>query len=204
MVASVYRRWHKEIFADLAAVLLGGPASVWGMMEFLAHPGPRTLTYRPGGAHPTGYVRVLILAEMLRRMGFSQDALTVRRVWQELYSPARGHRIPLRLLSTSTRTVPQVVDEMAFQTRRNLAQKALVDVIPFTADNERSIRRASSFLARGIVPTDLPPRFLVSASRYAVEKGVALSELARIVVKHLAGIAARQATPAGTLRVPAA
>jgi hypothetical protein len=70
-LASVYGRWHKEIFADLAAVLLGGTASAWGMMEFLAHPAPAVVTYRPGGAHPTGYLRVPILAEMLRRMGFA-------------------------------------------------------------------------------------------------------------------------------------
>ena len=36
MLASVYGRWHKEIFADLAAILLGGPAAAWGMADFLA------------------------------------------------------------------------------------------------------------------------------------------------------------------------
>ena len=52
LVVTVFRRWHKEIFADLAALLLGGTASAWGMMEFLSHPGARSMTYRPGGAHP--------------------------------------------------------------------------------------------------------------------------------------------------------
>ena len=28
---SIFGRWHKEIFADLAALLLGGPAVAWGM-----------------------------------------------------------------------------------------------------------------------------------------------------------------------------
>jgi hypothetical protein len=193
MVTSTYRRWHKEIFADLAAVLLGGPASVWGMMEFLSHPPPRTNTYRPGGAHPTGYLRILLLAEMLRRMGFEAEAARVRQVWKGLYDPQkRGHRIPERLLQTSTRTTAQVVDEIAFQTRRNLAQKALVDIIPFRQEDERAIRRASEQLARGVVPADIPPRFLVSASRYAISKGTSLAELSRIVIEHLARIAARQ------------
>ncbi|MDB5670471.1 MAG: hypothetical protein JWO25_1430, partial [Alphaproteobacteria bacterium] len=53
LVITIYRRWHKEIFADLAALLLGGSASLWGMMEFLSHPSARALTYRPGSAHPT-------------------------------------------------------------------------------------------------------------------------------------------------------
>jgi hypothetical protein len=197
-VTAAYRRWHKEIFADLAAVLLGGPAAVWGMMEFLAHPAPRTLTYRPGGAHPTGYLRVLILAEMLRRLGFEEAGVQVRRVWTTLYNPARGHRVPERLLQTSRETIPQVVDEVAFQTRRNLAQRALVDVIPFRAADERVIQRAARDLRRGVVPTDVPPRFLVSASRYAIVKGAPPPELSQQVTTHLASLARRQAPVLGT------
>jgi hypothetical protein len=204
LVTTVYRRWHKEIFADLVAVLLGGPASVWGMMDFLAHPGPRTLTYRPGGAHPTGYLRVLILVEMLRRLGFDADAARVKAVWSRLYDPARGHRLPRRLLSTSTRTIPQVVDEMAFQTRRNLAQRALVDVIPFSARDEQVIRRAAGALARGVIPPDVPPRFLVSACRYAIGKGVSLPALSQRVIRHLSTIASRQTASLGPAPVRAA
>ncbi len=204
LVTTVYRRWHKEIFADLAAALLGGPASVWGMMEFLAHPGPRTLTYRPGGAHPTGYFRILILAEMLRRMGFDADAARVKTVWARLYNPDRGHRLPPRLLSTSSRTIPQVVDEMAFQTRRNLAQRALVDVIPFSARDEAVIKQAAAALARGTIPANVPPRFLVSACRYAIEKGVSLPALSRRVIRHLATIAGRQAAGPGAAPLRAA
>ena len=37
---------------------------------FSGHPADKVMTYRPGGPHPTGYLRVLILAEMLRRLGF--------------------------------------------------------------------------------------------------------------------------------------
>src|SRR4029450_9592421 len=65
-IMTVYGRWHKEIFADLAALLLGGPAAARGMALFLAHPAPRTLTYRPGSAHPTAYLRIHILAGMVR------------------------------------------------------------------------------------------------------------------------------------------
>lgn len=190
-IGSIYTRWHKEIFADLAATLLGGPASVWGMMDFLAHPAPKTLTYKPGGVHPTGYLRVMILAEMLRRMGFDSEAAKVHKVWTSLYKPAQGHRIPGRLLETSTKTIPHVVDEIAFQTRRNLAQRALVDVIPFTKSDERAIKRAALWLARNQVPDDMSPRFLVSASRYALVQGGSPNRLSKIVINHLS-----QVTPA--------
>jgi hypothetical protein len=185
LLTAIYRRWHKEIFADLTSLLLGGPASAWGMMDFLAHPGSRVMTYKPGGAHPTGYLRALILAEMLGRMGFPAQAAKVRQVWNALYHPRAGNRIPAPLLEGSKKTIPHVVDEIAFQTRRNLAQRALVDVIPFKREDEQRIRRASTFLTRGIFPADVPPRFLVSACYYANQQGASLPELSRLFISHL-------------------
>lgn len=171
-LASVYGRWHKEIFADLAAILLSGPAAAWGMAEFLAHPGPRTLTYRPNGAHPTAYLRVKLLTEMLRRMGFAREAGQLDQVWSTLYRPARGHRIPAPLLGSAARVIPQVVDEIAYQTRRNLAQRALADIIPFRAEDQEAIREGARQLVAGRADRiDLPPRHLLSAAHYALASG---------------------------------
>jgi hypothetical protein len=186
-LASVYGRWHKEIFADLAALLLGGPAAAWGMADFLAHPQPRTMTYRPGGAHPTAYLRVYMLAEMLRRMGFQDAATRLLRVWQGLYRPQAGHRIPAPLMSSAPRLIPEVVDEIAFQTRRNLAQRALADIIPYTHDDEAAVREGAQRLGAGR-EADLPPRHLVSAAHYALEQGlVAPQRLALRVIGQLTG-----------------
>jgi hypothetical protein len=195
-LASVYGRWHKEIFADLAAILLGGPAAAWGMADFLAHPQPRTLTYRPGGAHPTAYLRVYVLAEMMRRMGFSRDATRLLRVWQALYRPQGPNRIPPTLMSSAPRLIPDVVDEIAFQTRRNLAQRALADIIPFQRADEEAIRDGAARLAAGRT-TALPPRHLVSAAHYALEAGhIAPQRLARVVIDELtAKPAAKAAAP---------
>lgn len=184
-LTTVYGRWHKEIFADLAAILLGGPAAAWGMADFLAHPQPRTMTYRPGSAHPTGYLRVYILAEMMRRLGFAHDATRLLRVWQGLYRPQSGHRMPPQLMASAPRLIPDVVDEIVFQTRRNLAQRALIDVIPFRADDEAAIREGARRLSEER-PTDLPPRHLLSAAHYALEGGrIAPQRLARIVTERL-------------------
>jgi hypothetical protein len=204
LVTTIFSRWHKEIFADLAAMLLGGTASVWGMMEFLAHPPPAVLTYRPGGAHPIGYLRVPILAEMLRRMGFDDDAARAERIWRDLYGRRRGHRMPARLVQTAGRTIPQVVDEIAYQPRRNLAQRALADVIRFSAADEREIRHAAATLRRGNMPRDLPPRFLLSASRHAVALGGDLHDLSHRVTRHLAKIAAANRAEAAPATLMAA
>jgi hypothetical protein len=164
-LAQVYTRWHKEIFADLAALLLGGPAAAWALAIFLAHPLPRVATYRPDGAHPTGYIRVLILAEMLRRMGFTKEGGKLRQVWRRLYDVRHFNRLPARLLSTAPELIRHVVDEIAFQTRRNLAQHALADVIPFRQGDEEAIRHAAQRLAAGRPPRLSSHRVTWSAPR---------------------------------------
>lgn len=187
-LATVYGRWHKEIFADLAAILLGGPAAAWGMAEFLAHPAPRTVTYRPGGAHPTAYLRVPIQVEMLRRLGFDRDATRLRRVWRELYPRQNGHRIPPVLIASADRMIPMVVDEIAFQTRRNLAQRALADILPFRADDQAEILVGARRLVAGRGdPGALPPRFVLSAASYAMAAGRSCpNRLSQQVIRHLA------------------
>jgi hypothetical protein len=185
-VVSVFGRWHKEIFADLAALLLGGPSAAWGMAEFLSHPSDRVMTYRPGGAHPTSYLRVPIMAEMLRRMGFGQDAAELLGVWTGLYNPRRGHRIPRDVLKSAREAIPAVVDEIAFQSKRALAERALVSVIPFSRRDQAAIRRGGLMLARGRVPVDLPPRFLVGSCRYALEASAVPHELGRLMLEWLA------------------
>lgn len=186
LIVTIYRRWHKEIFADLAGLLLGGTATAWGMMEFLSHPSARALTYRPGGAHPTGWIRVLILAEMIRRMGFPEEAAKVEQVWRRLYDPRRGHRLPPKLLSATSRVIPAIVDEIAYQPRFNLGQHALADAIPFKRNDEAAIRRGGISIAAGRLPAGLPPRFLVSASRFAIEAGGEPDAISRLVIGHLA------------------
>jgi hypothetical protein len=81
-------------------------------------------------------------------------------------------------LQTADTVIPQIVDEIAFQTRRNLGQKALVNIIPFSRDDERAIQAGARQLVQGRVPTDLPPRFLVSASSYALATGQTLTSSA--------------------------
>jgi hypothetical protein len=184
----IWTRWHKEIFADLLALLLGGPASARSMKDFLAFPAARMLSFRPLSVHPTPYLRGFLLAEMLRRMGFPAEAKRTLATWRQLYARhlPRG-RIPAQLVSTAGRIVPHVVDEIAWQPRRGLAQNALADVVPFGAADERAIQAAAGAIARGRVPAGLPPRFAVSASRVAFERRLASpAAIARTVLGELA------------------
>ena len=187
-VTRIWARWHKEIFADLVAILLGGPASARSMKDFLAYPASRVLTFRPLSVHPTPYLRMFIQAEMLRRMGFTPAARRIQNNWSALYSwHVPNSRIPPQLVATASRIIPHVIDEIAYQPRRGLAQRALVDVVPFSEADERAIRHGAAAIARGTLPADLPPRFAVSASRYAFEDRMAEPRaIARTVLSALA------------------
>jgi hypothetical protein len=187
LAISIFGRWHKEIFADLAALLLGGPAVAWGLAEFLAHPHDKVMTYRPGGPHPVGYLRVLILGEMLHRMGFADEGQRLVKVWKTLYPLKRGHRIPDVVLSEAPRAIPAVVDEIVYQSRRNLSERTLARVIPFSAADQERIRAGARSLVSGRTPADLPPRFLVSACRYAMEAGADVTRMSANVTARLAG-----------------
>ncbi|MEL6492023.1 MAG: hypothetical protein AAFQ95_18865 [Cyanobacteria bacterium J06621_3] len=185
-LTQTYGRWHKEIFADLAALLLGGTAAAWGMANFLANPATKALTYRPGGAHPTAYLRVFILAEMLRRMGFVKEGAQLKGVWSKLYQSANPRRLPARLRQSADKLIPKVVDEIAFQPRRNLGQRALVDIIPFTPKDEARIRAGAKSLVAGKIPPKLPPRYIVSASAFALQTGkIPARKLSNLVTRHL-------------------
>ena len=192
-IARIWTRWHKEIFADLIALLLGGPASAYSMMDFLSYPAPRVLTFRPLSVHPTAYLRAFVLAQMLDRMGFGADARRTRAIWGKLYgSHVEKARLPKALLETAPRIIPHVVDEIAYQTRRGLGQRALADVVPFDRDCQRQIEDASRAIERGRVPPELPSRYAVSASRYAFDRALAQpSAIARTVLRALAGREAR-------------
>jgi hypothetical protein len=191
----IWSRWHKEIFADLIAILLGGPASARSMKDFLAYPASRVLSFRPLSVHPTPYIRMFIQAELLRRMGFHADARRIQRIWGTLYAPhmPKG-RVPKPLVATAGQIIPHVVDEVAYQTRRGLAQRSLVDVVPFRIADEGTIQSAARIIARGELPADLPARFAVSASRYAFEHRMA--DPAAISRTVLTGLARRGALPA--------
>jgi hypothetical protein len=144
------------------------------------------MTYRPGGAHPTGYLRVLILSEMLRRMKFDDHAANLRTVWKRLYDPGRGHRMPAQLLGQSKKAIAAIVDEIVYQPRRALGERALASLIPFSREDYQTIRHGGRMLAELRAPSGLPPRFLCSAAAFAVEKGVNPRELNELMLSILA------------------
>lgn len=176
VVARLWARWHKEIWADLCGLLLGGPALVTSLIGVVARSPQATLAFSAGGVHPTPYLRVLINLELLQRLGFSDQAVSFRRLWQRLYPAPQQGNIPPQLLATFTQSNRIVVDTMCFQPYPQLGNKRLVDVVQFRPTHQAMVAEAAQRIAAGVDPGIIPARFLVGAARWAFARRLAPPE----------------------------
>jgi hypothetical protein len=176
LVASVWTRWNREAFADLCGLLLGGPAIVGSLMDVIGRSPTTTVTYDPRGPHPTPYLRGFLSMELLRRMGFADEAAQHRRAWARLYSNPRAGNIPPPLLDSFPRAVALVVDTICYQPYPSLGGRPLAQAICFGAKEQQMVEEAARRLATGTDPGVVPERFLIGAARFALERRLARPE----------------------------
>jgi hypothetical protein len=173
VVAATWARWNREMFADMCALLLGGPQIVGSLMDVVGR-GPETsLGFNPRGVHPTPYFRTLINLELLRRMGFPETAEQYRRAWTRIYPNPAAINIPPRMLDSFARANELAVDAMCFRPYRSLGNKSLAQVFPFRPKEQTMIEEASRRLAAGVDPGVIPERFLIGAARFALDHKLA-------------------------------
>jgi hypothetical protein len=173
LVAAVWTRWNRELFADLSGLLLGGPAVVGSLLDIVGR-GPETVvSYSPHGVHPTPYLRALLSLELLGRMGFVREAGQYRRMWHRMYPNPRGGTLPPKLLETAPSAMALVVDTVCFQPYAELGDKSLSQVIRFGAKEQTMTEEAARRLAAGNDPGIIPERFLIGAARFALDHRLA-------------------------------
>lgn len=175
-VAAIWTRWNRELFADVSGLLLGGPAVVGSLIDVIGR-GPAMVTgYAPGKPHPTPYLRALISTELLRRMGFEDEARAYQHMWLRLYPDPSVGTIPTVLLQTWREVIPLVVDTVCFQPYPSLGDRALVKVIRFAPKEQQMVEEAARRLATGTDPGVVPARFLIGAARFAFDNRLAAPE----------------------------
>jgi hypothetical protein len=172
-VASVWARWNRELFADVSALLLGGPAVVGSLLDVLGRAPETTLSYNPNGPHPTPYLRAFISIELLRRMGFPDHAAQYRRLWNRIYPSASAGNIPGDILKTFPEANALVVDTVCFQPYAELGNKSLSQVMPFGQKEQQMVEEAARRVAAGNDPGIVPERFLIGATRFALDNRLA-------------------------------
>jgi hypothetical protein len=169
-VARTWSRWNREAFADMSGLLLGGPAIVASLMDVIGRSRPATLGYNPSGPHPTPYLRGFLSIELLRRMGFPDQARLYRRMWERLYPRPQSGSIPMPLLQSRDRAVQVVVEQTCFQPFRTLGDRSLANAYRFEVKDAYLIEEAARRLAAGADPGVVPARYLIGAARVALDR----------------------------------
>jgi hypothetical protein len=172
-VVRTWVRWNRETFADLNGLLLGGPAIVASLMDVLGR-APKTVTrYLPNGPHPTPRLRALISTHLLHRMKFPQEAAQYERTWLRMYPSSQRGNIPEAVWKTFPEARELVVDAICYRPLPELGGKTLAQVSNFSAMNQQMIEEAAARLAAGNDPGVIPARFLIGASRIALDRKLA-------------------------------
>jgi hypothetical protein len=172
-VAAVWVRWNREMFADMSALLLGGPEVVGSLMDVIGRSPKAVFEFREQGVHPTPYLRLFISTELLRRLGFVAEANQYSRAWKRIYPNPRTGNIPLNVLRTFRKACAVAVDAMCFQPYPSLGNKCLSEVIRFEQKDKKMIEEAAGRMAAGVDPGIIPERYLIGAARYALNHRLA-------------------------------
>ncbi len=172
-VASVWARWNREMFADMCALLLGGPEVLGSLMDVVGRKPEAVFGFNPRGVHPTPYLRTLISVELLRRMGFTDEAEQYRRAWTRIYPNSRTGNIPEPILKTFPEACSRAVEAMCYRPYKTLGDKCLAEVVRFQQKDSDMVEEAARRLAAGTDPGIVPERFLISASRVALNRKLA-------------------------------
>ncbi|MDQ1677492.1 MAG: hypothetical protein QOC93_2636 [Actinomycetota bacterium] len=166
----VWTRWNREIFADMAGLLLGGPSFVGSLFDVIGRDPAVSLRYMPTGPHPTPYLRAFLSTHLLRQLGFEADAASYDRLWRRLYPDPRASTIPPAVLRTAGRAIPVVVDAVTGTRFPTLGNRTLRQVQRFEPKEQAMVEEAAGRLARGVDPGVVPERFLLGAVRAAMDQ----------------------------------
>jgi len=172
-VASVWTRWNREMFADMSALLLGGPGVLGSLMDVIGRGSATVVAFSPRGVHPTPYLRMLNSVELLRRMGFAKEAEQYRGAWKRIYPSAATGSIPQVMLKTFPEACAVAVDTMCYQPYPSLGNKGLAQVMQFGKKEQTMVEEAARRLSAGVDPGIIPERFVIGAARFALEHRLA-------------------------------
>lgn len=170
--AQTWAHWNREMYADLNGLLLGGPAVIESLMDVVARSRRETMTFQPQAPHPTPFLRTLISAALLKKMGMPRQAERYRQAWMLLY-PQRHSNIPEDLLRTFSAVCDAVLNAVCFTSYPQLGGKSLAEVFPFQARAIEMMSDAAVRLASGTDPGVLPARYMIGAARMAFDRKLA-------------------------------
>jgi len=168
--AQVWQRWHKETYADLAGVLLIGPAYAGSLMDVVGRSRESTSAWNDEAVHPTPIIRAPLNIRLLERLGFGGDAVAFRRAWDALYPPSAWARVPAWVRARLPEQIDAVIDAICFENFDEYGGRSLAQVVRFEPKHAALVREAADRLQTGTDTGILPERFLIAAARQALSQ----------------------------------
>ncbi len=190
LMEMIWNFWLDETMADVIGTLFAGPAYVMARQEdscdIAADLGGAHITLWDVKAmdmmkHPVCHFRVIICAEVLRRIGFAGDAAELEHRWTGMhpkideyvwFDPAAGFRELFRIpRSELTRAMNIVLNVVLNRKLRVLNNHSLVEIIKYGPREHSKVLAIADELLRKIprLPKDSRPRMVLAASRFAFE-----------------------------------
>jgi hypothetical protein len=170
----IWVSWEAEIVADLIGLLLAGPAFAYYMVNLLTLSPEAVTTYNDNDPHPSHYIRIFINTAFIKTLliGDStlvEDAKHLDDLWTQLYgnlTQLGNHKV------ADFKSDFDIVFKALIDTKFDALQKHSVrEIIPFTNQDNATIRAAVEFLVTGQNrPSNIRPRHVISASRLAVDR----------------------------------
>jgi hypothetical protein len=173
--------WASEIFPDLLALQLSGPAFAYMLRNVLILPPDQVTQIIAGDAHPNHYIRVMLCAAYIRSMGAaSQDAAfagalerhadALEADWKQLY-PA-----PTALNDYLT-DIPMVIAGVMDTAVPSLGGATLRSLVEYTKQHEDAIAAGATMLRGRNSAFNISPRHAISVVRIAINDAIANNSL---------------------------
>lgn len=176
-VVETYVRNNREVFADMLGTLLGGVSVARSLIDVIAGNLQQVSMYSDEMVHPVPWLRTFITCELLRCMGFRDEATAYRRMWLRMYPRPASGSMPKALLQHSPAAIPIVVDTICYTRYDELGGRSFAEIVPFHANHQAMIAEAAGRLAAGTDPGVVPARFLIGAARVALERQLAPADV---------------------------
>ncbi len=162
--------WSTEAFADLLAFATAGPAAAFNLVDLVSGPRAVVMRFDPRDSHPTPYLRVLLAAHALRRLGLGEDAERIERSWLRRYPRRSGDGLPAELVDSAPRAIALVTEQLLERRYPELGDRSLLSSRSYTPSAHGRVLRASRALLAGRRATLSPRLLLVSAAALAFQR----------------------------------
>lgn len=163
-----WKNWVGEVFADLVALQLAGPAFTETLFQLLLWPGKMVTTLDQTAKHPTPYLRILLNVSYIETLvpgapALIDQAKDIKARWVGIYGE-QPH------LNDFVKDFPFVFRALMDTQLHALKNKTVRQLIPYSIGDDKRIRDAARYLLTGEdapAAMSLKPRQCISAARLA-------------------------------------